>query len=498
MEQGVLPKLTSTAIRRDSIERWLQFHRDTPLRYIYGPTGSGKETSALLHARLATHPVCFLRLPPNTTAETLLDSLSSLLDIETGNAADLASALPSDERFELIISDIDQADADAREILAALPVNAPHNVVLTYVARARNVVDMVSLTTKGIGASMERDRLAFTQAEAAELCDLLGVKYSPSDVNQLIHGSDGWAFAVTGAIRDAAADGRDLRGSLARWQERHRRLIDELLARSLAGLPPSETAAAERIYAGQLPGDGPAYARLHDLGLLLSFSDSELRPLRAIANVSARRDRVSAAGSAPVSVPPANIEMFGSFETSIDGQPITWCRRRDRQLIQYLSLQPRGSATRRELISVFWPNADPQLANQSLRTACSTIRRAIAERAGYDRVPSYFSAGRDISINTDNVVISSVRFSTHMSGAEEALEVGDAALAREHFLSASKIYRGRLLDGEGTEPWFAADREAFAQSAALAAEHALELRSRKNISPLPALSIETMRRCAAM
>jgi hypothetical protein len=486
MEHGLFPKLAPTPIQRQLIENWMAFHRDMPLRYIYGPTGSGKTTAALLHARTARHPVVFVQVPPAGTTAALLVAFDRALDCPISSVEELLRAFPAGERFEIIVADIDNADEAARAFLTHLPGDVPPNVTLTYLARSRRVVDMVGLTTKGIAATLERSLLAFSQAEAAELCESLGVAYTPSDINQLVYSSEGWAFAVAGSIRDAASEGRDLRGALTRWQERNRRLIQELLSRSVAGLSPAEAEAARRLYAGESPGNLPAYSRLHDLGLLLSFSDLELRPIRAVAPAAFNRDAIVETLAPSVHVSTATIEMFGQFEMVIDGQPVEWCRRRDRQIVEYLALQLDSSATRHNLIATFWPNTDVQLASQSLRTACSTIRRAIAQRVGYDRVHYYFSAGRALRLNTDHISISSLRFSGHIREAENALNEGDELAARAHYLAASRIYRGPLLDSEGREPWFRVEFEWFGAAAAVAAERALEIRSRARVRSMPA------------
>lgn len=479
MEYGPFPKLISKPIPRRAIEKWLAFHRETPLRYLYGPTGSGKVTAACLHARAVQHPVAFVNVPQDGSTSSLLAALDRVLDAPIASVPDLLAAFPTGEPFELIIGDLDNADAQAREMLARLPGDVPANVTLTYLARARGVVDMVALTTKGIGAAMDRSLLAFTQAEAAEMCEALGVAYTPTDINQLIYASEGWAFAVTGAIREAAVHGRELRGALSVWQARNRRLIEELLMRSLTGLSELEAEAARRVYAGESAGTATAYQRLHDFGLLLSFSDTELRPLRAVAPISLKRDLYARIVAPPVEIPMASIEMFGQFEMTIDGRPVEWFRKRDRQIVEYLALQIDTSATRHNVIATFWPHADAQLANQSLRTACSTIRRAIAQCVGYDRVHCYFTAGRSLRLNTDHISLTSLRFRGHIRSAEEALREGNEAAAQAHYLAASRIYRGPLLDGDGPEPWISAERELYSADAGVAAECVLELRSRR-------------------
>jgi hypothetical protein len=479
VEQRPFPKLAPTTVRRRTIENWFAFHKDTPLRYVYGPTGSGKATATLLHGRLAHHAVAYVQMPAAGTAAALLIELNGLFDCCVDELNEFPSSLPTDERLELVLAYIDNADDEVREFLTRLPSLVPPNVTLTYLARARGIIDMVALTTKGIAAPLDRALLAFTQAEAAELCDAFDVAYTPAEITQLIYASEGWAFAVAGSIRDAAAEGRDLRGALTRWQERNRRLIEELLTRSVAGLPPAEAEAAQRIYSGENPTAEPSYGRLHDLGLLLSFEDADLRPLRAVVPTALRRSTQLDPSAPTASAPMATIEMFGQFEMIIDGRKVEWCRRRDRQIVEFLALQLDTSATRHKLISTFWPDTDAQLAKQSLRTACSTIRRAIAHCVGYDRVHYYFNPSRSVRLNTDNISISTLRLSGHMREAENAFAQGDESAAEAHYLAASRVYRGRLLDSEGIEPWFRNERDAYSAMAAGTAERLLEMRGQR-------------------
>ena len=43
----------------------------------------------------------------------------------------------------------------------------------------------------------------------------------------------------------------------------------------------------------------------------------------------------------------------------------------------------------------------------------------------------------------------------------------------------SRIYRGRLLDSEGVEPWFRGEREAFSAMAADTAERLVDMRGQQ-------------------
>jgi DNA-binding SARP family transcriptional activator len=159
-----------------------------------------------------------------------------------------------------------------------------------------------------------------------------------------------------------------------------------------------------------------------------------------------------AASPAPFT-PPLMVSMFRSFEARIEGRDIPWVRRRDQQIIKYLLLKQNGTATRAELASVFWADTDRHLATQSVRTACSTIRKAFAAIVGPANVDLYFRTAPDIQIDLSNVVCDVRRFCAHMNDADADFERGNVQDAAMHYRAAEKLYAGRLLDFEGPEPW---------------------------------------------
>jgi DNA-binding SARP family transcriptional activator len=147
------------------------------------------------------------------------------------------------------------------------------------------------------------------------------------------------------------------------------------------------------------------------------------------------------------------VRLLGWFRAEIDRRPIEWVRRRDRQIFKYLALQPSGSVSRAELGHVFWPDAEKHLVAQSLRTACSNIRKAIAQIVGFDRVDAYFRAGDDLSLDLDNVIVDVNGFVAHANDGDEQYERGEVRAAYAHYRSAGRLYRGNLLIGDVHEPW---------------------------------------------
>jgi len=168
-------------------------------------------------------------------------------------------------------------------------------------------------------------------------------------------------------------------------------------------------------------------------------------------------------------VEPALVEMFGRFRMRIGAREVQFVRRRDRQIVQYLALRPGGKASRAELMAEFWPDTDRRDAARRLRTACSTIRRAISACVGDDALDAYFRThDSSVTLCPQNVINVADTFEEHIAFAKRASERGDTAGARRHVVAALQLYERPLLSGEPPAAWIterARACEALAESA---------------------------------
>jgi DNA-binding SARP family transcriptional activator len=175
-------------------------------------------------------------------------------------------------------------------------------------------------------------------------------------------------------------------------------------------------------------------------------------------------------------VPMMMVRMFGRFEASIEGDPVEWIRRRDQQVFKYLLLKPDGTATRNEMRDAFWPQTESHQAMQSLRTAASNIRKAIAGVVGGELVDRYFfTRGNEIVVNLSNVVIDVRRFNAHTHDGDAQLERGNTREAMAHYRAAEDLYGGELLCGEYPEPWYAPRAEMYKAAFSTVLERLAEL-----------------------
>lgn len=396
-----VPATRAFAQRRHALERWLDEHAEARLRVVLGPAGSGKTTAVALWARARRQPgPMWVTLPPRTSAEALLALIIAGLfgyPALTGPAAALV----------VVIDGIDEASEEARGVLARLPAFLPPHARLVYLQRTR--FDLAAPDEAGRDAFAPPTLLTFDLGEIAACADARGVPATPADCAAVLRATGGSADEVTAAVRFASAT----RTALVEASSRVR----------AEGAQPFENA----------------------------LFDGARGKSRRFVPVAAHIPRRS-----PGSMEPAIVELFGRFHMRFGQREVEFVRRRDRQIVQYLALQPGGTASRAELQATFWPGARRTDAARRLRTACSTIRRAITACVGTEYLDAYFhTAGDAVTLRPENTINALAAFDEHLESAREARERGDLPAARRHFEAALRLNDRPLLSGEAPAPWIA-------------------------------------------
>ncbi len=448
-----LPRVAPSTVRRSRLERWLAIHVAVPLRLIVAPSGSGKTTLLLKYLPNSAARAAYCALPPTCSCTGLYEAVAIALSLPRVPAAyeDLIRALQCLDPVptELAIDDVDNASAECAALLRRLVEDAPEHLTFIFTSRSRTAIDAKSWIARGLAVLCDHRRLAFDPAETELLAETCGVTCSHLEIGRLLEESDGWAIVVSGAVRACAEDGRSLGDSYEHWRSRYGQLFTEFIAADLDRAAEEDRALVRSLIAGATIDDQHRLQRLESQGLFVLAEDDGFRPYRAIRQL---RGRARLSPSARLS--PLVVRMFGRFQAQIDTQSVDWIRRRDQQIVKYLLLKPTGSATRSELASVFWPEADRQLAAQSVRTACSNIRKAIAAQVGYACVDLYFHADPDVSLDLTNVVADVRRFIAHVEDGDAAFDRSDRQESAIHYRAAEELYAGRLLDGDVPEMWF--------------------------------------------
>jgi DNA-binding SARP family transcriptional activator len=466
-------RLAPDVLRRARLERWLSTQAQLPIRMIVAPAGMGKTTLALQYLEHAESAGAYCALEPGCTPEMLLCAVAAAAGLggAPGTYIDLLVALrqiAAQRPFQLAVDDVDNAAPPARDLLLKLVENVPDGVTLIYTSRSREPVQASRWISAGLGALCDARRLAFDRNDIAFYAGASGVTYSHADVARLLEETDGWAIVVSGAIRAAVEDERSLHDAYGHWRMAYGELFIDFVTADVQRANDEDRALVLSLINGIAIEDPADLRRLEANGLFV-INDSGPRPLRALAQARAVPTK-----DLDTSVPMA-VRMLGRFNVAIGGRSVEWIRRRDQQVVKYLLLRPGATATRQELATLFWPGTNRNLAMQSVRTACSNIRRAIAGTVGYARVEHYFRAADNaVVIDLSNVVTDVGRFTAHAMAGDSAYERGDLPGAATHYEAAERIYAGRLLEDDPQESWFRAQSQALEERFALVLERLAE------------------------
>ncbi len=449
------PRLAPLVIRRSRLDQWACAYKQFPVRLIVGPAGCGKTTFLRRYAVDGEATRYYCALPDCCDAATLYGIIARTLRSTSiphsySGLLDLITAMSS-QCIELIVDDADNGDAQAIGDLRRLVDDAGDTVTFIYGFRSREALPAKEWISRGIGTLCNARSLAFDAQEAALFAEACGVAATDLEIRRLIEDTDGWALAVSAAVRTAAAEKEALSRAYERWRSHSASFLYDLVGAELERASAEDAEIFWGLFTGKTSASAQRMRQLESRGLLIVDRGGDevqlYRPLQpAIVKPCAPSDTSFA--------PAIQARMFRSFEFTIGGRQIPWVRRRDQQIIKYLLLKPDGAASRLELAQVFWPETDRHLATQSVRTACSTIRKAFASVVGYADVDKYFRTSRDVQIDLANVVCDVRRFRTHLVDGDACVEQGEPAGAMMHYRAAEKLYAGRLLDFEAPEPWF--------------------------------------------
>ena len=473
---ATVPRLSPLTIRRPRLERWLTAYADTPVRLIVAPAGFGKSSLLLKYAAGEERDVAYCALPPDCSVQ---DLRSEIVRAMSGGKAPrtydafiaLVNGSPAHCR-QIIIDDADNACEEAVGELLRLVDDVAENVTLIYAARSRERIEARRITARGIAVACDARMLAFDGEETATFAEACGAAISDLEVRRLVEETDGWAIPLCGAVRVAAAEGTTLMNGYERWRTRSSVFLHELVTSELQRVEEPDRALFLDLLNGARAVQRERLYELASRGLFLFDNGAgEVRLQRALR----RAGNVHVESAPQRTMVPLKVRMFRSFDAAIGGRAIPWVRRRDQQIVKYLLLKTDGRASRAEIASVFWNGIDRHLATQSVRTACSTIRKAIAAIVGHADVDQYFRTSPDLQIDLSNVVCDVRRFIAHVNDADAAYSNGDREGAAMHYRAAEKIYDGGLLEFEAFEPWFGAQARALHERFVIAIERLAEL-----------------------
>jgi hypothetical protein len=447
----MMPRLGPSIVRRQGLEDWLGRFRSVPVRFLVAPPGFGKTMALLGYLRHAATNGVYCVVPAGANRETIWGVIARALQVEVpfGSHQELVRALAMRAPVELALDCEDVPDSAGVEAALALIEELPEDVALLVACRSRAALHVGRFVSEGSAVLCDAERLAFDAAGIRHVAETCGVPFTHADVLRMLEATDGWPQVVSGALRKAAEDSCSLAQAFEHWRTRHGHLFNEFISEALKHVSEREADLVLKLMSGSYLDDRSQLQALEEQGLFVVHTPDGYRPLRALSR-SRLYDRY---GRRVAPVTPMQVRLFGWFLAEIDRQPIEWVRRRDRQIFKYIALQPNGTVSRAEIGQVFWPDAERHLVAQSLRTACSNIRKAIAHIVGFKQVEAYFRAGDELSIDLDNVIVDVNRFVSHANDADEQYNRSELRAAYAHYRSAARVYRGDLLIGDAHEPW---------------------------------------------
>jgi hypothetical protein len=440
-----IPDVAHDTLGRQTLCAWLDANARVPLRYVVGQPGAGKTTAVAAWAQQRRADVIWITLHDGCSRRWLVATLTDAL------------ARFDDRACCVIVDDVDRASPEGRDFLSQLYVHAPERISFIYLARGFAAIDVAHGEQRGVVAVAAAAQLRLVAEEIALYCEALEVPCTPLDTAWLAAATGGWALAVCGIVRAAQLARRPLDDAFALWRAANVTTIDRAVDEAARSAPARDAQELLDLLEGSGSPSTSALRRLERVGLFVERVEGRFEPNPIVVRRSGASHPTDGVAE------PLVLEMFGRFRLMHDGADVRFVRRRDAQIVQYLALQPLGRATRAKLVRTFWPETDPQLGAQGLRTACSAIRRAIAARVGADDVDRYlFSAPAQIGLRFESVVSSAHRFVLHAELAAAAEARGALAFAHAHWSAALKLYTAPILSGEPVAWWIERQVETFA------------------------------------
>lgn len=188
---------------------------------------------------------------------------------------------------------------------------------------------------------------------------------------------------------------------------------------------------------------------------LLTTTETTLTPPPAI---QAQVIHPTESTAVPIRVPTLTAHLLGTFRVSVNDQPVeNWPSGRGRAVFKYLLIHHDQPAPCDVLMDVFWPQAAPESARNSLNVALHRLRRAL--RIVTDLPVVVFEEGAYCISPEFNISIDMDEFDRHVQAGRRAEAAGQLNAATAEYEDAIGLYQGDLLAGDVYEDWPVLTRE---------------------------------------
>lgn len=156
-------------------------------------------------------------------------------------------------------------------------------------------------------------------------------------------------------------------------------------------------------------------------------------------------------GSRPA--PRWSLRLFGGFElgTFPTGQKVVLPGKRERALLAYLALSPKGRQPRRKLAALIWGDASDQTLLDNLRTCVWRLRKALGD-----------TEHRLLASDDEDIVLDIAAFDIDaLAFRRLAAQTGQAELEAAAMLCQGEFLDGFELDSEEFEFWLRNERSQY-------------------------------------
>ena len=178
----------------------------------------------------------------------------------------------------------------------------------------------------------------------------------------------------------------------------------------------------------------------------------------------ARSPTRAGAGRPRAGRPTLTAHLLGRFWVIIDGQVVdTSSSRRTRNVLAYLLAHREAPVPRDVLMDVFWRDASPRAARNSLHVGLSGVRRVLREARAEPLVERWHDMYR-LADRVD-VWVDVETFERHCRDGRRAEDAGDATAALRSYELAGQLYEGDFLADDPYAEWAAGIRETLRMQA---------------------------------
>jgi DNA-binding SARP family transcriptional activator len=171
--------------------------------------------------------------------------------------------------------------------------------------------------------------------------------------------------------------------------------------------------------------------------------------------VSSRGVMIASAYRAPY----MTAHLLGEFRVTIRDHPVeAWASGRGRAVFEYLLVHRHSKVQRERLMSVFWPDASPDAARNSLNVAIHGLRQSLRNVAGDTAVVIHRNHAYFIE-PTLEVWVDIEAFEEQLKSAHQHLASAELVKGQMAFEAAICLYQGEFLADDPYEEWAVVLRE---------------------------------------